>query len=100
MNNEQAVTSKQIAEVHRNELHNGVEVHFAEKPDRAVIDRLKAAGFRFHFVKKFWFKKYGAYAWAQAHTIAGIPLPGELPGDQRIPVEQSQGVDRFDAAIV
>lgn len=61
--------------IRRNLAHAGVEIQFPGKPDASVIARLKAAGFRWSFHSKVWYKKYGAYAWSQAHTIAGLELP-------------------------
>lgn len=40
-----------------NKEHNGIEVKFDEKPERAVLDELKAKGFRWHGGKGIWFTK-------------------------------------------
>lgn len=69
--------------VTRNTAHNGVEIKFSGKPAPEVLDRLKEAGFRWSFHSKVWYKKYGAYAWAQAHTIAGLPVPEVVEADMR-----------------
>jgi hypothetical protein len=97
--------------VRKNEEHNGVEIQFPGKPSPDVIARCKAAGFRWSFHSKVWYKKFGAYSWAQAHTIAGLPLPGErdpgeaaapfvaeLAREQELPVEEV-APDRFDMQV-
>lgn len=40
-----------------NEAQNGIEIAFVRKPDRATLDALKAAGYRWHNVKKLWYAK-------------------------------------------
>ena len=37
--------------------HNGVELYFDEKPSTSVCNELKAAGWRWHSVKRCWFTK-------------------------------------------
>lgn len=83
--------------VRRNTEHDGVEVSFPTKPDAGTISELKSAGFRWSRFSKVWYKKYGAYAWAQAHRIAGLPLSGEHdPGEKAQPDPQvAQFVDEL-----
>lgn len=51
-----------------NELQ-GIEITFPEKPETAVIESLKAAGFRWHRVKKLWYAKNTAERLALAEKI-------------------------------
>lgn len=49
---------------------NGIEVIFESKPAQAVIDSLKANGFRWHRVKKLWYAKNTEERLALAESIA------------------------------
>ena len=40
-----------------NKEHNGIELYFGEKPNKNIIDMLKANKFRWHSIKKCWFAK-------------------------------------------
>lgn len=40
-----------------NNEHNGIELYFGEKPNKNIIDMLKANKFRWHSIKKCWFAK-------------------------------------------
>lgn len=63
--------------VHNTKL-GGVEIWFAGKPSDEIMGQCRAAGFRLSRVGGWhWWHKYGAYAWAQAHKIAGVELPAE-----------------------
>lgn len=52
-----------------NEL-NGIEVIFNSKPEKEIIESLKASGFRWHRVKKLWYAKNTAERLALAESIA------------------------------
>ena len=54
-----------------NKKLNGIEVVFESKPAQAVIDSLKANGFRWHKVKKLWYAKNTAKRLAFAESIVG-----------------------------
>ncbi len=58
-----------------NQARSSVEVAFATKPERAVLDKLKAAGFRWAKTNKVWYRKGSASGLenlkAQAQTIVG-----------------------------
>ena len=59
-----------------NPERGSVEVSFSEKPDRAVLDKLKAAGFRWAKANKVWYRKATSQAglvnvMMQAKTITG-----------------------------
>lgn len=41
----------------RNEEHEGIEISFKERPNKAVREMLKAAGFRWHNKKQMWYAK-------------------------------------------
>ena len=40
-----------------NKEHNGIELYFEEKPNKNIIDMLKANKFRWHSIKKCWYAK-------------------------------------------
>lgn len=40
-----------------NNEHNGIELYFGEKPNKNIIDMLKANKFRWHSIKKCWYAK-------------------------------------------
>lgn len=85
-------TSSGGVTVRRNLEHDGVEIKFPGKPAADVIARCKEAGFRWSRFSQVWYKRYGAYAWAQAHTIAGLPVPEP-------PATTQSGPDHFDMAV-
>lgn len=76
--------------IRRNLQKNGVEIRFANKPGRDVLDRLKAAGWHWAFHAKCWYTRFSVTDWQFAHKLAGIPAP-ELATEQ--------GPDRFDMAV-
>lgn len=53
-----------------NAEQNGIEILFAEKPEAATLEALKASGFRWHRVKKLWYAKNTAERMALAQSIA------------------------------
>jgi len=81
--------------VRRNLARNGVEIQFPDKPSAEKLSELKAAGFHWSHHAKVWYKKFGSYAWAQAHTIAGLPLA--LSGASA--EDAGAQVDRFDLEV-
>lgn len=56
--------------VTENEAKNGVEIRFAEKPEREVLDRLKAHGFRWGFHAKCWYAKRNQQTMDFARSLA------------------------------
>lgn len=46
------------ATIRRNEEHNGIEVLFPAKPEQAVLDSLKALGFRWSKHQSLWYARY------------------------------------------
>lgn len=67
-----------------NQELNGIEISFSEKPDAETRAELKAAGFRWHNVKKLWYAKSTAdrleLADRLAHrTPAAEPAPVVIP---------------------
>lgn len=93
-------TSATGAKVRHNAEHNGVEIEFPGKPEAHVIKRCKEAGFRWSPRSKVWYKKLGTYAWASAHTIAGIEPAAPYPTiDRESPEQIAQQVDRFDMQV-
>ena len=61
-----------------NEELNGIEIAFDSKPDAATLDALKAAGFRWHKVKKLWYAKNTPERMTLAETI-GDASPAAIP---------------------
>ncbi len=57
--------------VSQNEEKDGVEIRFADKPAPAVLDRLKAAGWRWSRFSKVWWHKRTPAALAFAASLAG-----------------------------
>lgn len=53
-----------------NKEFNGIEIKFTEKPTRAMLDKLKSMGFRWHNVKGVWFAKNTEERLAFAKAIA------------------------------
>ena len=52
-----------------NEL-NGIEITFDSKPAAAIIEALKASGYRWHRAKKLWYAKRTAERIALAKSVA------------------------------
>lgn len=52
-----------------NNEFNGIELYFGEKPNKNIIDMLKANKFRWHSVKKCWFAKNNDKNMAVANNI-------------------------------
>lgn len=64
----------QIKRITTNAGINGIELYFDGKPGAAILERLKAAFFRWHNVKKCWYAKANATTEAIAQELNG----GEL----------------------
>lgn len=52
-----------------NKAHNGIEIRFSEKPDKAVLEKLKAGGFRWSNPQKIWYAKQSEETIALAKEI-------------------------------
>lgn len=57
--------------ISRNLEKHGIEVTFDSKPVQAIIDALKAAGFRWHRAGGYWYAKENAETLAAAQSVAG-----------------------------
>jgi hypothetical protein len=57
--------------VQKNEVHNGVEVRFSDKPDLDTISSLKGQGFRWSFRQRLWYAKYTESRMEWAQKLAG-----------------------------
>jgi hypothetical protein len=55
--------------VRRNVEKDGVEIHFAAKPDRGTIDMLKANGWRWSMRGSCWYRRYDDVAWRFAQSL-------------------------------
>ena len=60
--------------VSRNEEKGGIEIAFPGKPETAVIDDLKAHGFRWSPFNKVWWCKYNEANWAWANEMFSKPV--------------------------
>lgn len=58
-------------EVRLNSARNGVEIHFAAKPEPEVINEIKAHGFRWAMTSRCWYKRQSPDAIAFAYRITG-----------------------------
>lgn len=54
-----------------NNQFNGIELSFEGKPAEAIREAMKAAGFRWHNVKKLWYAKNTAERLALAEKLSG-----------------------------
>ena len=63
--------------VHHNETLNGVEIAFTSKPDAQTLEALNQSTFRFSRRAKVWYAKWSPAKWAEAHRLAGLPVPAE-----------------------
>ena len=75
-----------------NQELNGIEVTFESKPGQDTINALRAAGYRWHKVKKLWYAKQTPERLRIAESIAaGEPAPAKaeevLPAIERINLE-------------
>ena len=52
-----------------NNEHNGIEVKFSEKPEVAVLQKLKSMGFRWHNGKGIWFNRQSEEVIAYVKTL-------------------------------
>lgn len=60
-----------------NSQFNGIELTFEGKPDEAIRDAMKAAGFRWHRQKKLWYAKKSADRMALAEKLSGQSSPAD-----------------------
>lgn len=58
-----------------NEEKKGVEIAFAEKPDKTVLSDLKGAGFHWHNGRQIWYAKVSDQTVTLAKSICGIEEP-------------------------
>ena len=78
----EAATDSKIVEevtVTENDDKNGVEIRFPGKPDREVLDRLKANGFRWHRKLKFWYAKRTPERMELANGLTGLVVEPNKP---------------------
>ena len=62
-----------------NPQHNGIEITFPGKPGKAILEALKAEGFRWHSVKRLWYAKQTEKRLALAQSITNTGSPAEAP---------------------
>lgn len=56
----------------KNAEKQGIELYFTEKPDEQIRETLKAAGYRWHNVKKCWYAKESAETLAAAEKLVTV----------------------------
>lgn len=61
-----------------NNEKNGIELVFESKPARAILESIKAAGFRWHNQKKLWYAKQTEERMALAKKLSGDTVPVAL----------------------
>lgn len=61
-----------------NKEFNGIELSFESKPAQDVRNEMKAAGFRWHSVKKLWYAKRTAERLALAEKLSGDASPAQV----------------------
>ncbi|MGE5492650.1 MAG: hypothetical protein ACM31P_15345, partial [Actinomycetota bacterium] len=106
---EKAAETTPALSVTLNAEHNGVELHFAEKPSPEIITRVKAMGFRWSMRQKVWYAKDSAirrqFAERLATELNGTsekvtspePAPAERPSANHI-VDTNEMVATEDPA--
>lgn len=62
-----------------NPQHNGIEIIFPGKPGKAILETLKAEGFRWHSVKRLWYAKQTEKRLALAQSITNTETTAEVP---------------------
>lgn len=70
-----------------NDEHNGIELAFASRPDRAIIDEMKEHGFRWHNQKKVWFAKRTPEREAYTARLVGQPEQAHDTAAAELPVQ-------------
>ena len=61
-----------------NKEFNGIELSFESKPAQDVRNEMKAAGFRWHSVKKLWYAKRTTERLALAEKLSGDASPAQV----------------------
>lgn len=61
-----------------NNEFNGIELTFADKPAKEIREAMKAAGFRWHGVKKLWYAKNTAERMELAKKLSGDATPAQV----------------------
>lgn len=65
--------------------NKGIELYFDDKPGAEILNRLKAAFFRWHKVKKCWYHKDTPEARAIADEVSGGAALTEQNGETKTP---------------
>ena len=58
-----------------NNEFNGIELVFESKPAKEILESIKAAGFRWHNLKKLWYAKQTPERMALAEKLSGDTVP-------------------------
>lgn len=82
-----------------NEL-NGIEIFFESKPEPATLEALKAAGYRWHKVKKLWYAKNTPERLELAKSITNgepIEAPAPAPANKYVYILAGEEKEQFIA---
>lgn len=58
--------------IRRNDVQNGIEVVFPDKPDQSIIEKLKSLGFRWSRANSLWYTKYSEVRERQVRAALGV----------------------------
>lgn len=86
--------------LHINEELNGIELTFDSKPEAATLEALKAAGYRWHKVKKLWYAKNTPDRLQLAKAITGgepITAPAADPVKKSVYLLTGEAKEKFIA---
>ena len=73
----------------KNEELKGIEIYFDEKPQTEILNTLKAAGFRWHSVKKCWYNRISEAVLKIAENLTnGLTITTETTKTERQPKEK------------
>ena len=83
-----------------NDELNGIELTFDSKPEAATLEALKAAGYRWHKVKKLWYAKNTPDRLQLAKAITGgepITTPAADPVKKSVYLLTGEAKEKFIA---
>lgn len=75
-----------------NNEFNGIELTFADKPAEEIREAMKAAGFRWHRMKKLWYAKNTAERMELARKLSGDATPAQVAAAA---AKKSEAVSKF-----
>lgn len=69
-----------------NEQFNGIEISFPDKPAKAILEKIKNAGYRWHKVKKVWYAKQTSERLVIAQEVTNSNVNVEIIDPETVPV--------------